>query len=246
MIDRKEIVFEENQPYHILSRAVEGRKIFTEESSLRFIFQMYAANVGKPHFNLHRKDVRKAAEALLAGEEIPSEMIIVEHPPFVDFLSFVLVVNHYHFILVQNMEGGIPKLMQKLNGGFAKYFNLKNNRKGNLFEKPYKIIPIQTNFQLDAILCYVNVKNPLDVYQPGWREEGLKDWERAFQFLENYQLSSFSDLFGERKSKILAPKEKLEKYLGKEIKSREELRNFIKSFLQKETISYKSFFLEEP
>lgn len=244
---RKEISFDKSTPYHILTRTVEGRKIFVnEEDCCRFIFQMEAANIGRPKPNIRRQDIVKAAKSLLNGEEILQNLIIVEHPPLVNYLSFVLVIDHPHFILVPNYGGGIAKLMQKLNGGFAKYFNLKHNRRGNLFEKPYKIIPIQTNFQLDAILRYVNVKNVLDVYQPGWRETGIMDWQKALEFLENYQFSSFPDLFGKRNSKILAPRETIEKFLGKEITTnKEEFINFIKDYLKKEMISSRPFFLEE-
>ena len=82
MISQKEIGFDKSIPYHVLTRAVEGRKIFvTEEDCLRCIFQMYAANVGSPAPNLHRKDVIKAAKALLTGEEIPEKLIVNERPP---------------------------------------------------------------------------------------------------------------------------------------------------------------------
>jgi len=247
MITIGEISFEESIPYHVLCRAVEKREIFaTEDDCLRFIFQMYAANIGKPAFNLYRKDIIQAAEALLKGEDIPEKLIIVEHSPLVNIFSFTFVVNHNHFIMVPNVANGISKFMQKLNGGFAKYFNLKHGRNSNLFARPYKIIPIQTNFQLDAVLRYVNVKNPLDVYQPGWREGGLRDWQGAFNFLEDYQFSSFPDLFGERNSKILAPRPVREKYLGEEITTnREEFINFIKMYLQNEMTSFYPFFLEE-
>lgn len=247
MISRSEISFDKSIPYHVLTRAVEKREIFAnEEDCLRFIFQMYAANVGKPAFNLHRKDTIKVAKALLSGEEISEKFVIIEHPPLINFLSFTLVINHNHFIIVPNIEKGISIYLHKLNLGFAKYFNLKHNRQSNLFARPYKIIPIYTDFQLDAILRYVNVKNPLDIYQPGWREQGLKDWEEAFKFLENYQFSSFPDLFGERNSKILASKETIGKFLGKEITSdREDFINFIKSYLQNQMLSYYPFFLEE-
>ena len=247
MVSRKEIKFEKFTPYHVLSRTVEKRKIFVNENDcLRFIFQMYVANIGKPAFNLYRRDVIKAGQAILAGEEPPKELIIVEHPSLVNFLSFALVIDHYHFELVPNVKNGIPKYMQKLNGGFAKYFNLKHNREGNLFDRPYKIIPIQTNFQLDAVLRYINVKNPLDVYQPGWREKSLRDWQKAFKFLENYQFSSFPDLFGKRNSKILAPGSVIEQYLGKEIRvNREEFTNFIKAYLQEKMVSFYHLFLED-
>jgi len=247
MFSRKEISFDKSIPYHVLTRAVEGRKVFAnEEDCFRCIFQMYAANIGSPASNLRRQDVKKAAQAILNGEEIPPKFIVREHPPLVIFLSFALVVDHKHFILVPNVDNGIPIYMQKEKGGFAKYFNLKHNRTGNLFERPYKIIPIQTNFQLDAVLRYVNVKNVLDVYQPGWKVKGLKNEKEAFRFLNNYQFSSFSDLFRRRKSKILAHPSVVEKYLGKEIvSSKEDFLNFIKDYLQKNLIQHNPFFLEE-
>jgi len=238
--------FEESISYHILSRAVEERRIFLrEEDCYRFIFQMYAANIGKPSFNLHRQDVIKAAKTLLMGEEIPSKLIIVEHPLLVHFLSFVLPLTHFHFDLVPAVKNGIPIYMQKLKGGFAKYFNLKYDRQETLFGSRYKSIPIRTNFQSDAIIRYINIINPLDIYQPGWRERGLKNWKEPFKFLNNYQFSSFPDIFGKRKSKILAPSEVLEKYLGKEIKrNQREYLKFVKDFLKGKMEKISPLFLE--
>jgi len=246
MILRKEIYFDKSIPYHVLTRAVEGRKIFVkEEDCLRCLFQIYVATIGKPALNLHRKDVIKAAQALLNGEDIPEKFISVEHPPLVYILTFNEVINHLHFVLVPNVEGGISKYMQNWKTGFAMYHNLKYGRKGNLFEKPYKIIPIQTNFQLDAVIRYVNVKNCLDVFQPGWMENGLEDEKAALKFLNEYQFSSFPDLFGKRNSKISAPREILEKHLGKEItENKEEYLSFIKDYLQKKMTPFQPLFLE--
>ncbi len=243
---RNEISFEKYMPYHVLSRTIEGREVFVrEEDCLRFVFQMYAANVGKPAPNLYRRDVIKAARGLLSNEPIDEKFIIIEHAPLVSFLSFTLVGNHYHFLLTPNIEKGIAKFMQRLNNGYAKYFNLKYNRIGNLFSKPYKIIPIKTNLQLDAIICYINVINPLDVYQLGWRERGLSNREESFKFLNRYQFSSLLDLFGERHSKILAPPQILKEFLGEEMtQDHEEYLNFIKNFIGKRTQPYHHLFLE--
>lgn len=246
MMGKREICFDKSIPYHIVSRAVEGRQIFREEDDLfRFIFYTYASNIGRPAPNIRRQDIKKAALSLLNGEEISKNLIVDEQPPLVYRLSFVFVVNHHHEILVPNIEGGISKYLQKRHTSFAKYYNLKHKRRANLFERPSKIIPIQTNFQLDAVLRYVNVKNVLDVYQPGWKENGFKDEKEAFKFLNDYQFSSFPDLFGKRNSKILAPKEVLEKYLGKEITiNKEDFLNFIKDYLKGALVSYYPFFLE--
>ena len=229
----RNLFFETNQQFHIISRAIEERKIFEkEEDCYRFIFQIFAANVGKPDFNLHRKDIVKVAQSLLFGEKVSSKFIIVEHPPLVSIFDFSLVVNHYHFYLMANIPNSIPLFIKKLNGGFAMYFNLKYNRKGSLFGSRYKSIPIETEFQSDAVSQYVSIINSLDVYQPGWRKNGLEDWQKAFNFLENYQFSSFPDRIGKRKSKILASKEVLEKYkIGLNLK-KDEFRQFVEEFLK--------------
>lgn len=225
---RNEIV-----PYHVLSRAVEGRPIFqTQDDCYRFIFQMYVTNYGSPAPNLHRRDIVKAAQALLNGEDIPKTFFTKRHSPLVQFLSFTEVVNHYHFLLLPNQENGIPLYMQKLNTAFVRYFNLKHTRRGVLFEGPYKMISIESEAQLDAIVRYINVKNPLDVHQPGWRETGLDDKEAAWQFLHRYPFSSFPDIFGERTSKLLLQGSIKNQYLDRQsIYGKESYLKFLQSVL---------------
>jgi len=232
----REIFFEKNQPFHIVSRAVEGRKIFAEEEDCyRFIFHFQAANLGRRGSNAHGKDIIKAAQSLLQGEKISPKFIIEEHPPLVYLLDFSLVLNHYHFYFLPNIENSVPLLMQKLNNGFAKYFNLKHNRKDALFGRRYKSILVESESQSDAVSRYISIVNPLDVFQPGWREAGLQDWKKAFEFLENYQFSSFPDKIGKRNSGILAPKEILEKYSLLVEVGPEEFRKFVEEFLKQKS-----------
>lgn len=247
IFSKKEINIEQHLPCHLISRAVDGKEVFAKEDDcFRFIFQMHAANIGSPGSNLYRRDIKKIGQAILNGEKIPPKCITIEHPPLVDFLSLSLVINHHHFILASNTKNGIPKYLQKLHGGFAKYYNLKYGRKDTLFERQYGIIPIQNEFQLDAVIRYVNIKNPLDVYQSNWRERGLKNEKEALDFLDNYQFSSFPDLYGKRNCKILVSKSMLEKYLGKGLLGdRTIVPNYIKDFIQRKLTSYNSVFLEE-
>jgi len=207
-------IFEKGRPVHIISRSVEERKIFKdEEDCFRFIFQAYAVNLGSPARTLWRQDVMKVAMAILDGEEIPSKFILKEHPPLVSFLDFALVVNHSHLYLVPNSDRALSVFARNLNNGFAQYFNLKHKRKGTLFDGRYRAVIAKSQLQSDAISRYVSVMNPLDIFQPGWREDGLKNREGAFKFLENYPFSSFPDKIGKRRSKILAAPEILEQHL---------------------------------
>ena len=236
--------FEKGQPVHILSRAVEGKKIFEKKGDCyRFIFQIYAANFGEQSSTIRRKDIIKISQNLLAGEKIPSRFIKRRQPPLVHILDFALVKNHYHFYLVPNFDNSIPVFMRRLNTGFAKYFNLKYEREGVLFATRYKSVLVKTEFQSNAVQRYISIVNPLDVYQPGWRRKGLSNWQEAFEFLRTYEFSSFPDKIGERRTKILAPK-KIEKIysLFKDPQDRKNHLNFIEDFLREKLSSFQPLF----
>lgn len=237
--------FKKGQPFHIISRALVD--IFKEERDCyRFIFEFYAVNLGEIGFNVKAKDAAKAGEALLHGEEIPQKFIIKQHKPWVYLLDLALVVTHYHLYLIPTIDNIVPILMKRLNGGFAKYFNLIHQRRDAVFGSRYGSVSAETDFQSDAITRYISIINPLDVFQPGWREKGLKNQEEAYKFLENFEFSSFPDRIGKRYAKILAPKEIFEKYswgiASKRPKT--EFQKFVKEFLKEKSNLPRSFFIE--
>jgi len=237
-------VLEKNLPVHVISRAVEGRKLFnTEEYCYRFIFQMYAASIGKPNYNLYRKDVMKAGQALLNGENISSKFVLKEHSPLVEIIDFVLPITHFHLYLLPSSKENLAIFMKKLKGNFAKYFNLKNSRSGSLFDGPYKSVQVKTQTQSQAVIRYITVVNSLDVYQPGWRKKGLKNIGGAFKFLKDFQFSSFPDRIGKRKAKFLASPKIYKKY-DLTMGGKKEFKAFVKDFLEEKFRPFESFFFE--
>lgn len=235
--------FEKGQPFHITSRALVD--IFkNKEDCYRFIFQFYVTNLGKRGFNVRIKDAIKAGQALLQGDNIPPKFITKKHPPLVDLLDFSLVVNHYHFYLLSNIDNAIPIFVGRLNNGFAKSFNLIHNRRDAVFGSRYKSVVVKTDFQSAAVTRYITIINPLDVFQPSWREGGLKNYEKALDFLKDYKFSSFLDRIGERNAKILASSKILKRYsfIGN-LNNKKEFQEFTKEFL-KERKSRPPYFLE--
>lgn len=230
----RNIHFEEHGIYHILTRAVDKKRFFADEADcLRFVFQIFAANIGITVSNFLHQNISKISRNLLVGRKDSFDQTEPSRTLLVHILSFALVVDHYHLLLALNEdENGIPRYMQRLNTGFAMYFNLKKNRRGALFESRYKVVSIENERQLYTIIRYINITNPLDVYQPGWRESGIKDRSAAWNFLSEYQFSSFPDIFGKRNSLILASRPVLEEYLGESIiKDRAGLREFAQDYL---------------
>ena len=253
MPKRKESLTEKIRPYHIVAKATDERGIFESEGdSSRFIFQMYAANIGRPALNLYRQDITKAAQALLAGEQLSKAFVVHEHAPLVDMFSFALAKDHYHLGLVPSQKGGIPKFMQKLNLGYAKYYNMKYKRQGPLFEGRFAGVPIVSPAQLNVILRYINIKKVLDMHEAGWPFDSVQDEQKPetktpLDFLDFYPYSSFPDLFKNRSSKLVSKEVRstLRKMFGEDFFTN--IGDHIdssKNFMKEQAGSYRSLFLD--
>src|SRR5258708_3103737 len=57
--------------------------------------------------------------------------------------AFVLMTNHYHLIVTPTSDGGLPKMMKALDGGYVRYFNKRQQRIGTLWNGRYRGRPIQ-------------------------------------------------------------------------------------------------------
>jgi len=238
-------ILENRQPYHILTRGTDGRKIFLDENDYyRFIFLFYACNFGSPAFNLWKKNIVKAGKAILQGEKPPSKFIQKEHPQLVDALSLTLIPNHYHSILEQLIEKGISIFMQKVNGAYGKYFNLKYQREGRLFQGPFKAILIKNENHLLRVLRYVHL-NVLDLIQPDWREKGIRNPQTAIKFLNEYPWSTAPDYLGVRNSMIVTTKGLYNLFFKNFTKKgQEDYKRFLLNWPQKDFKELQPYFLE--
>lgn len=138
------IITEEN--YHIYNRGVDKRDIFSDKMDIRrFVESINEFNQLEGIGSLANR--RKSSQ-------IESKALSKE--PLVDIVVYCLNPNHFHFILKQNVDGGIAKFMQKLQGGYTYYFNVKNSRSGSLFQGTFKAQHIGSENYFNKTLGYVN------------------------------------------------------------------------------------------
>jgi REP element-mobilizing transposase RayT len=72
--------------------------------------------------------------------------------------AWALMPNHYHLVL-RPLSDSLSKIMLRLNGGYARYFNKRNNRKGYLFQDRFKSLATQRQDYLCELIRYVHL-NP--------------------------------------------------------------------------------------
>ncbi|MEX2029152.1 MAG: transposase [Candidatus Paceibacterota bacterium] len=132
--------------YHIYNRGVDKRDIFSDKKDLlRFVESMREFNRIDGVVSL--SNLRKT--------QIESKALS-RADPLVSFIAFCLNPNHFHFIVKQLVDGGIAKFMQKLQGGYTYYFNVKNSRAGSLFQGTFKSQIIVDENYFNKTLGYVN------------------------------------------------------------------------------------------
>jgi putative transposase len=169
--------FVNNSLYHIFNRGVEKRSIFIENKDYyRFLFDMKEFNDVNSTINILRR----------LNEGNPISFRRIEKDCLVKIIAYCLMPNHFHFILKQLKNNGTSRFMQKLGIGYTNYFNKKYERSGVLFQGKFKAVLIDKNNYLNYLIQYIYL-NPLELIEPNWKEDGLKNYRRAKDFLNSYK-----------------------------------------------------------
>ncbi len=175
--------------YHVYNRGVEKRTIFSgEKDYFRFIHNLFEFNDTAPALNLN-----------FHFQSTPESLRLQKKPrkKFVELLCYALMPNHYHLLLEQKIDNGITEFMRKMGTGYTNYFNTKNQRVGPLFQGKFKAVHVFKESHLLYLPHYIHL-NPLDLVMPEWREQKIRNINKALQFLEKYRWSSFLDYAGKK------------------------------------------------
>lgn len=171
---------------HIYNRGVDKRIAFEEGwDYVRFVDLLDFCRKYNYQFSEYKSRLKQAQDAE-AEEKVPLAMeTFHRYPkPLCEIVAWTLMPNHFHLILVETLERGISRFMQKISNSYTKYFNAKNERSGSLFQGVFKHVEVKSEEQLFHLSRYVHI-NPtaaglVDIF-------GLKD----------YPWSSFSEYLSE-------------------------------------------------
>lgn len=145
--------------YHLFNRGVEKRTIFSNNQDYqRFLRTLYyyQFNGPKPRFSTYKKFKKQNFD---------------QNPKIIDVLCYCLMPNHFHILVRQVRDGGVQEFMGKVINSYTKYYNVKHNRVGHLFQGAFKAVFIETDEQLLHVSRYIhlnphvsNLTNDLEQY----------------------------------------------------------------------------------
>lgn len=172
--------------YHIFNRGINKQPIFlTTKDYFRAIevLEFYSFATAKLRFSkfllLPQEERRRLWEKLRKeGEKL------------VEFISFSLMPNHFHFLLVQRQESGISKFMRYLQDSYTRYFNTRHKKFGPILQGQFRAVRVEDENQLLHLSRYIHL-NPYSSFV-------VKDPKQ----LETYPWSSLPEYLGRTKTNI--------------------------------------------
>lgn len=168
--------------YHVFNRGIDHRLTFT--GSREFARAMEVIT----YYLFSSPPMRLSKFLKLSNDERSKIMtaMITKTKRLIDILSFCLMPNHFHFLLKQIVNNGIPRFVSNFENSYTRYFNTKHERTGPLFLDQFKAVRIETDEQLLHISRYIHL-NPYTSYV-------VKD----FESLNRYPWSSFPEYLEEK------------------------------------------------
>lgn len=179
------------------------------------IYHVFNRSIAREPFFLHNKHYQRGLELVnfYRFDKPPlrfSHYNRLPHPQKNDFLenlktfkkrikifAYCLMPNHTHFLFKQLIENGVANFMSNFQESYAKYFNIREERSGALFQSMFKAVRVETDEQLIHVTRYIHL-NPLTSYV-------IKNIEE----LDNYPWCSFADYMGKQDFGIIDKEEVL-------------------------------------
>lgn len=223
--------------YHIYSRTILNSaefKNYKNAGRLKQAFLISNSTNSSEAFQFIRNYKNAPTEDILKILESGKKLI--------DILCYTIMPDHYHLLVREIKDDGIKNFIHKCNTSIAKYINIKNERRGPLFESRFKSKHINTNEYLLHLSLYIHL-NPLDfLVGKDWRKHALKNWPLIKPKLLNYQWSSLKHFLNiTQKNPIISGAE----IIKEQFDSEKEYENFLRDWLEESTED-KSIFIDLP
>lgn len=201
MRDRDYKVFRPGHYYHVFNRGNNKQSIFLENRD-------YANFLKRLKFVLGLIPVNRAQTRI---RPLPYGAFSI--------ISYCLMPNHFHFLIRQNSDIGIDKLIQKVSTSYVSYFNKQYSRVGGLFQDQFKAKLVDNDSYAKYVSAYIH-NNPSDL---------------------GYDYSSYKDIIGLRDGTIVERSVLLSWFNN----SQGAYATFVKGFAQKDKQQIQDLLFED-
>jgi putative transposase len=139
--------------YHIFTKSIAGFAIFKKRADyerMRGLLKYYQVENPPLKFSTFTglKDKESYYQRHFSGKD-----------KLVEIIAYCLMPTHLHLVLKQLKTDGISNFMGNVLNSYTRYFNIKYERKGPLWESRFKNVGVSTDEQLLHLTRYIHL-NP--------------------------------------------------------------------------------------
>ena len=143
--------------YHVFTRSISRLIVFNSDHEYKRVlnlFRFYQIKDVTVKFSLLEKN-------LLTDEQYIDGFLLLNpnQEKLVQIVAYCLMPTHIHLVLRQLADQGISLFMGNVLNSYTRYFNLRHERKGPLWEGKFKNVLVRTDEQLNHLVRYVHL-NP--------------------------------------------------------------------------------------
>lgn len=182
MATARKMVFRNDSFYHIFNRGMDKRETFLNKREFFRAVELLSFYKYKSipvRFSLyHNSPIKKQNEYM---------DLMIKSGTLVDIVAYCLMPNHFHLLLKQKVDRGVTIFVSNFINAYTRYFNMKHERIGALFQGVFKAVYIESDEQLLHVSRYIHL-NPL-------MASIVDDYS-----LETYQWSSYPAYLHKNKS----------------------------------------------
>jgi len=179
-----------NNFFHLFNKSISNFRIFqNRDNSQRFIELL-------DYYN-NKTVLGRFSEAKRKKIYRYQNLLTFKPNRLVKFISYCIMPDHYH-LLIKILENNIlSKYLSDIENGFSRFFNLKFNRKGPLWQSRFKAVRVRSDEQLLHVSRYIHI-NPTTsnlVNKPEqWYFSSYRDFIYDSNVLKNITEISISNI----------------------------------------------------
>jgi len=157
--------FPVNEIFHFCNKSIANYPIFKDlNNSFRFIQILDFYN------NLSIQT--SLSTFLKTNLDYSPKLLRIKENGLIKFLAYCIMPDHYHLLIKILQRRPILQYINNIENSFTRFFNIKFQRKGPLWQSSFRSIRIKNNEQLLHVTRYIHL-NPVTNYLVNKPEEWI-------------------------------------------------------------------------
>lgn len=138
--------------FHVFNKSISNYRIFKNDiNAERFIKLL-------DYYNNLEKKLSYSVYIRKVNDCFPT-LLIPKNNSLLKFIAYCIMPDHYHLLIKALVDNKISKYISDVENSYTRYFNIKFNRKGPLWQSRFKSVKIRNNEQLIHVSRYIHL-NP--------------------------------------------------------------------------------------